>query len=638
MLEMKLTFGQSAIGNTLPILYNGHGIVLHGTGIFHSWLTPAGDSYFLLGDIYGKREADGTISDAARIKSDPAFLENSNRIPEAEGRFVLITIRTSGDCEVWADQYGRSDIYWQHTGDLIVVSTGLNHLPVATLGSNSNNIGLAHSLTVYGSRPAKKHTLYENVCRLGINQGLMVAKSKVSLLHRIFRPISTVPSYGTRDLDRYSDYFLEAVRSRASIDGNIVYLSSGWDSTAILAALVHLLGNRKVRAVIGRMKYSDRSGVINQFEINRAKAVAEYFKIHLDIIELDYRAGADSILSEVKSLFRAQQFGNLTGVNHWQLAKGAAKTADGSEVIFAGEMSDGAHNLGFSQFTTIFHPTSQDFREYSDKMASYLFGPTFLRQLQMGNHEQDPVWKILRQRAGAAIFDPVRGNDNSVAQQLLASFFLRGSRLPLYSIANNALLTAQGRELFSKESERLYLDNISELVTPETIYSCYLHLYNSFHWQGATVSTLEHTAESFGLRCALPFNDSELIKFLSAMPEEWGRGLDLKPTKYPLKWMLSNRIDYPLHLQVGPHSYTYDVDPKFSLLGEILYASSFKSLFKKNLQRADFINWMDREMFDHSYIGIIVGKYLRDEELTGQQLNDLGVLAVHETIGFYGSV
>ena len=46
--------------------------------------------------------------------------------------------------------------------------------------------------------------------------------------------------------------------------------------------------------------------------------------------------------------------------------------------VFCGEISDGAHNLGFSQFTTIFH-TSKHFREYSDKMASYLYGPTFMQ-------------------------------------------------------------------------------------------------------------------------------------------------------------------------------------------------------------------------------------------------------------------
>ena len=54
-----------------------------------------------------------------------------------------------------------------------------------------------------------------------------------------------------------------------------------------------------------------------------------------------------------------------------------------------------------------------------------------------------------------------------------------------------------------------------------------------------------------------------IIKFLNEMPESWGRGLELKPTKYPLKWMLENCINYPMELQTGPHSYLYDINPSF---------------------------------------------------------------------------
>ena len=54
------------------------------------------------------------------------------------------------------------------------------------------------------------------------------------------------------------------------------------------------------------------------------------------------------------------------------------------------------------------------------------------------------------------------------------------------------------------------------------------------------------------------------------MSENWGRGLDLNPTKYPLKCMLKNDVDYPLHLQVGPHSYLYDIDPDWNVISELL--------------------------------------------------------------------
>lgn len=71
----------------------------------------------------------------------------------------------------------------------------------------------------------------------------------------------------------------------------------------------------------------------------------------------------------------------------------------------------------------------------------------------------------------------------------------------------------------------------------------YLQLYNSFDWQGLTVSTVALTVQEFGLHLLLPFWDARLQDFLSGMPESWGRGLDPNPTKYPLKWMLQHRID-----------------------------------------------------------------------------------------------
>ena len=46
-------------------------------------------------------------------------------------------------------------------------------------------------------------------------------------------------------------------------------------------------------------------------------------------------------------------------------------------------MSDGAHNFDLVNMS-LYHPASFDFREYSDKMASYLC-PTFLNQMQKGN-------------------------------------------------------------------------------------------------------------------------------------------------------------------------------------------------------------------------------------------------------------
>ena len=78
----------------------------------------------------------------------------------------------------------------------------------------------------------------------------------------------------------------------------------------------------------------------------------------------------------------------------------------------------------------------------------------------------------------------------------------------------------------------------------------------------------------------MPFYDSRLQEFLACMPEDWGRGLDfLIPRSIHLSGCLKNQIDYPMHLQVGPHSYLYDVDHSFSHAVEFANHSAFTPCF-----------------------------------------------------------
>ena len=171
--------------------------------------------------------------------------------------------------------------------------------------------------------------------------------------------------------------------------------------------------------------------------------------------------------------------------------------------------------------------------------------------------------------------------------------------------------------------ESMYLQEAAEAIAPETAYSWYLHLYSSFHWQCATVATLPLTTQAYGFDMQLPFYDSRLQEFLAAMPESWGRGLDLNPTKYPLKWMLKNRIDYPMHLQVGPHSYLYDVDHTFSHAVEMGNHSALTPVFRDLLDHHPYREILSPEIFNLDYVDSIVDRYVAGEEITGAELNVL---------------
>lgn len=606
--------------STLRILHGSDTLLVEGAGDVRDFRLADGRRVFLIGDVVG---AVGSIA-----------AQTLEELKNLEGRFAAAVIDEQRDAGLLvADRFGQLDLYYQRVGERTVVGTDLRLLPISRSGGAFDQVALAHTFCVYGHRPAKQQTPYADVQRLGVGEVGSIASGQFRVEPSSFRPKQST-EYGEARLHDYADLLLDAVRRRASADGNVVYLSSGWDSTALLACLVHLFGPNKVRAVIGRMTYADRSGVINQFEIDRARAVADFFGIPLDTVEFDYCRRGPELVDQWGPLFKAHHIASLTGLNHALLAEHTARTRKGDESVFAGEISDGAHNLGFSQFVTIFHPV-QGFREYSDKMGSYLFGPTFLQRLVAGDHRDDLIFQLFQSRAGAAVFEePAPATMRT--RQLLSSFFLRPNRLPLWSLQNVRALTAAGRGAYAQAMEDRYLKDAGSEATPETLYGWYLHLYNSFHWQGSTVTTLALTAAAQGLRAALPFWDAPLQEFLSAMPEAWGRGLDLNPTKYPLKWALTHRIKYPMHLQVGPHSYLYDVDPSFSHGAEILYGSALAPCYRRHLARRAYRDVLSREWFDLDYLDAMVRRYLDGVEVRGAEMSDLLSLCLMSTTGWYG--
>jgi hypothetical protein len=639
MIQLRIISGNKidpgfVTTSKLEKIIGAESLIIEGSDILHRWSSGT-DQYVVLGHIAGIRESSGFLKSVTYVKQTAELLENSDTIPSLEGRFIVLKMSESGTVELWTDQFSRVDIYWEEKNGQLIIGTSLDLLPISLTGGELDSVGVAHALTVYGGRPARKHTIYKQVHRLGVNEGLQISNGNLKILKRPFRPVN-IANYTERDLHRYSDIFLETLRSRGSESGNIVSLSSGWDSTSILAGLVHVFGRQKVRAVIGRMKYSERSGIINQFEQDRAKAMADYYGIKLDVVEVDYRKDGPAFFAEAKSLLQSHQLANLTALGQWIIAKQVAKEYRNGEVFFTGEMSDGAHNFGFSQYATVFHPSSYDFREYADKMATYLFGPTFLSNLHKGVQDKDPVWQFFKQQNASLKFDALAENKEEITKQFISSFYLRGGRIPLSSLDNAPLLTKHGAKVYTEESQRVYFDDIYKEINTENIYSWYLHLYNSFHWQAATVISRDYTSEAHGIKCVHPFQDAGIIAFLSAMPEYFGRGLDFNSTKYPLKWMLKNRIDYPYHYQTGPHSYTYDVKEGFSLVGEILNASSLKTVFQDAIKEGRFVNNLDQSMFDFDYIAGITKSYLSGEELKGQALSDVVVLAMHSAVGVYG--
>ena len=138
-------------------------------------------------------------------------------------------------------------------------------------------------------------------------------------------------------------------------------------------------------------------------------------------------------------------------------------------------------------------------------------------------------------------------------------------------------------EFITKE---YFEDHINEINKDEdNLYRSYIELYDSFHWNGGSVQSLVSSEDIFkNIKMNLPFRDTQIIQMLSSMPEDYGRGLEIRKTKYPLKHMLEKYIDYPFHLQIGPHSYLYDTDYNFNHATEWNFHSSLPEHYKRKLK------------------------------------------------------
>ena len=631
--EIQLT------NNKLKVIYDNNNCIIESDKELVQYNFGTNKKLFFFGKIIGVKLNDTKLIGVSSklnqeiIKSFSTY-DLDQAIKTIEGRFIYIYIDGS-HIHVGTDSLGQIDLYYQKEKDGAILSSHLGLLPFVKDGNiEYDQVGAAHALYVYGFRPAKKQTLYTKVKRLGVHERIDWKDCKFSVI-KIQQELLNISEFDyIEHHDTYSNLFLDAIEKRSSPKGNVVYLSSGWDSTSILAALVHMYGANKTRAVIGRMNFSKEAGVCNPYEMIRAQKIADYFGVKLEIVEFDYYKRGPELTEKYSDFMKNQMVTTMALYQWFDLASYVAATSSG-EAVFSGEISDGVHNFGFSQSLTVLDHPVHEFREYSDKMATYLYGPTFLKTILNGSFETDSIYNFLKNRYEGGIFDTPSFDNVEKIKQLLSSFFLRDTRFPFWSLENSSFFTKKGREFYQTEMSKSYLDEIANEVTANNLYSSIIDLYNSFHWNGGSVSTLYMTGDLFGIDVNLPFKDSRLIKFLSEMPESWGRGLEMRPTKYPLKNFLKNKIDYPYHLQTGPHSYLYDTDHEFDHAAEWNYRSSFNKQYRNILSKRAYRNILSEEFFNISYLDKIVTNYINGKEVAKEK-HDLENLIYFSVMGFYG--
>ncbi len=557
-------------------------------------------------------------------------------LPRLEGQYVgLYVDETAGTVQIFSDRYARCDIFRASNGRQFYLSTDLDFIFRHVRPVYDQEM-LAHLFCVYGWYTPKGLTIYKNVGQLRVGEILTLSGRGIDSRSIAFKP-QPVHRGTVDDLENYFEALRDSVMTRACGREEIwVSSSSGWDSSILLGLLVKELGPRRVRMLTGSMKYSTGTAVINRYEMEKIKAIGRFYGIKPTVVDLDFKStGAPAYWEKIAPFFKSRHVYTYTIFNFSRLSDGLEKIAGKGQVIFNGETSDSFHNFGFSQFVTFFH-TKKAFTEYGDKMNCYLYGPSFFKKVLEGDFERDKVYQIFQKMAGNTSFTSGIRDRQARVESYLFPFFYGSPRIPFARTYENALLSEKGRTAVYRFPFRRYMPEILTDMNEKTLYSWLIYLYHSFHSQGSTVSIQKHAMEMNEHHWRSPFNDYRVIDALSQAPEEWGRGLELNHTKYPLKWVAQNKIPFPYEtLEEGPHSYLYDVIEGFSLLAEVTYRSGMTGYFRDSLRNRPYRDILDDAYFDLPYMDDLVARFVNGKEVPGKDFNNLVSLITLCSTGWY---
>ncbi len=595
--------------------------------------------YFIEGELYyAKSDKGATLTNEHNVKEVLTHLIKSHGIDQAhqylEGLFVGCWIdlanQTAG---VFNDPLNQLPFYYIEEAQEIILSTHLNEL--VTPMTELNQLAL-YSYLLVGYSP-EKETFYKGISKIGSDTALHFGLSGFQWKHAPV--VHQCQDFGTQDLNRYEDLLTNAVNSRSS-KHNVVMSSGGWDSTSLLYLLNQNKEQSDVASVVFDVILPDGQS-FNKYEVDKAQRIGNYFGVTTESAVIDY--GDESIIdywqSNVENLRNNHTYFWL---HHLKIADLIGNRYSNQTRIFNGEGADSIHNFGFSQFVSVNYDNMQ-LREYADKAKSYLYGPSFFDSLDNGSYCEDKVLQFFQHYYGENKFENVAScSRHERRKHYFESFMLSGARVPFAKWQMSHLATEQ---LQKDYSEHLYTHYFQDVVTQSdssSVYYWLLQLYRRFHFHSYQIGVTQVALKPYGHHCSMPFLDSQLLEFMYQMPEDWGRGLELRTTKYPLRFLAENKWNMPLHIlmEKGPHSYIAEGDKRWSYAGgtwniycEIMFQSPFRDYFKSVLQSAPIEQVFDAKYFDLDAIDSAIKKYVKGEECI-PEVSLLFRLAVLFSIGF----
>lgn len=529
--------------------------------------------------------------------------------------------------------YNKSyEVFYSKLNNNLWISNRNNSLNMKKKINSFNQISLSNILNVYGNYPLKKDTIYKNISRLSINEFIRVNldnfKIEIKKNKEEFLKIDN-----KININDYKHSLFDAINYSSSKSMNWILMSSGWDSSAVLAILSKFNKPNKITAVIGRVKFSDKYGYINDFEVKKAKKLCSHYKVKIKVIDVDFNAPLYLKKFNIyRKLMKNAELYSLLSYNQFFLSENISKNLKSDkDIVFSGDVSDGAHNFGFSQYAAFLNHTDLGFREYFDKICTYFFSPSFLSKVINNTYQNDYLFNLVLKLKNIKL---IKNLEQNKLKNFLMPLFLSQNRFPFEDFLNNDCLKVKGKKVYSKLIYNEYFKSFIKILNKNNLYSIIIKLYNYFHWQSTQVRCMINAPQFFNIKTCAPFRDQNVLNFLSKMPENWGRGLELRSTKFPLKKILKDKtLNYPFDLQLGPHSYLYDTNPNWNPKYDLLYYSKAKRIYKYKLRNLNIDNIFDKKLFNLSKLKKLKNNYLNNKKKEdGKNLENLFNLISLSTI------
>ena len=444
---------------------------------------------------------------------------------------------------------------------------------------------------VYGSRVPYPFTIFDGIFRLDNRNPyeILFEDNQISLSYP--DPLNNIDN--NWDLNQYFDILSDAVRCETKYAA--VFLSSGWDSSSILGSLVEQMPSENIKTFTLSMDYGEETP-FNVYELKKVQNICKHYGIENITVPGKYNLLNEDELDKYLKNSSLKMLFSYVAANHNNLWDSIIEYGflEKDTTVYAGEYSDGAHNFGFAQNFGAIYP-EKGFRQYGDKIRNYFLSPSFLKRLIIDNNFENDF--LVENFAPAELVNYKDWEEGELMLDLIKKIYIDDARGPF-------LFKSIFKQEYKSRAFELINKTIFKNDKPESLdqwYSLILRHYNNFHWSGSTVKGISlHNPGNFQVK--LPFGNRKLLNLLEKMPTKFGRGLELLPTKYPLKKYCEIKLNnYPFEVQEGHHAYVYDLNQSLTTDTVLFRNTVLKNILRDSWKDDKYLireNFLQNEIFN----------------------------------------